>query len=110
MSYTSFSDIHVTAISCTGSCRLRSDFHRAFLISDIPSLVKCLSMRAGNEVELPAPLMHDGRQVGTLTSAVESLEGDRVYGLGYVRKAHANEGARLLTESGIEVLVEGFPC
>ena len=70
----------------------------------------CLSLAAGDAPELPAPLVLDGRQVGTLTSAVEALDGDRAHGLGYVRKAHAQEGARLFTESGVEVVVEGFPC
>ena len=70
----------------------------------------CLSLEAGGAPELPSPLMHDGRQVGTLTSAVEALDGDRTIGLGYVRKAHAQEGARLLMENGVEVVVVGFPC
>lgn len=70
----------------------------------------CLSLEAGNEIAPPSPLMHEDRQVGTLTSAVGSIDGDRIQGLGYVRKAHAKEGTRLLTESGIEVVVEGFPC
>ena len=70
----------------------------------------CLSFESGSEMDLPSPLMHEGRQVGTLTSAVESLDGERFHGLGYVRKAHAQEGKRLHTESGVEVVVEGFPC
>ena len=70
----------------------------------------CLSLGAGDAPELPSPLMHEGRQIGTLTSTVEALDGDRTIGLGYVRKAHAQEGTRLLTESGVEVVVEGFPC
>jgi len=70
----------------------------------------CLSLEAGDAPELPSPLMHDGRQVGTLTSTVEAVDGDRTIGLGYVRKAHVQEGARLLTEGGVEVGVEGFPC
>ena len=70
----------------------------------------CLSLKSGDAPELPSPLMHEGRQVGTLTSTVESLDGDRVHGLGYVRKAHAKEGTLLLTKSGVEVVVEGFPC
>ena len=70
----------------------------------------CLSVESGKEMDLPSPLMHEGRQVGTLTSAVESLDGERFHGLGYVRKAHAQEGNRLLTEGGVEVVVHGFPC
>ena len=70
----------------------------------------CLSLETGIGVELPSTLVHEGRQVGTLTSVVESLEGDRIYGLGYVRKAHTQEGTQLLTESGTEVVVEGSPC
>ena len=70
----------------------------------------CLYLDAGDAPELPSALMHEGKQVGTLTSAVEALDGDRAYGLGYVRKAHAQEGARLLTESGVKVVVDGFPC
>ena len=58
----------------------------------------CLSLEAGGAPELPTPLTHEGRQVGTLTSTVKALDGDRTIGLGYVRKAHAQEGARLLTE------------
>ena len=70
----------------------------------------CLSLGAGDAPALPSPLMHEGRQIGTLTSTVEVLDGDRTIGLGYIRKAHAQEGALLLTESGVEVVVEGFPC
>lgn len=70
----------------------------------------CLSLEAGAVPDLPSPLMHEGRQVGTLTSAVESLDGDRTIGLGYVRKAHAEEGTRLFTERGLAVVVEGMPC
>lgn len=69
-----------------------------------------LSLEAGDAPDLPSPLMHEGRQVGTLTSTVESLDGDRPIGLGYVRKAHAQEGTQLFTESGIAVVVEGMPC
>ena len=69
-----------------------------------------LSLEAGDAPELPSALMHEGRQVGTLTSAVEALDSDRAFGLGYVRKAHAQEGTRLFTESGVEIVVEGFPC
>ncbi len=68
-----------------------------------------LSFEAGYAPELPSPLMHEGRQIGTLTSTVEALDGDRGYGLGYVRKAHAQEGKRLRMEDGAEVVVEGFP-
>ena len=70
----------------------------------------CLSLESGDDMVLPSPLMQEGRQVGTLTSAVESLDGERFDGLGYVRKAHAQEGTRLTTESGIEVVVVSFPC
>lgn len=69
-----------------------------------------LSLESGNEMDLPSPLMYEGRQVGTLTSVVESLDGERFHGLGYIRKAHAQEGKRLNTESGVEVVVVGFPC
>ena len=70
----------------------------------------CLSLEAGDAPALPTPLTHEGRQVGTLTSTVKALDGDRIIGLGYIRKAHAQEGAQLLTECGVEVVVEGFPC
>ncbi len=70
----------------------------------------CLSLEACDALALPTPLTHEGRQVGTLTSTVEAFDGDRAYGLGYIRKAHAQEGTRLFTESGVEVVVEGFPC
>ena len=76
----------------------------------VQKYLMCLSLQSGASPELPSPLMHEGRQVGTLTSTVDPLDGDKVYGLGYVRKAHIQEGTRLLTESGIEVVVEGFPC
>ena len=76
----------------------------------VQKYLMCLSLESGIAPELPSPLMHEGRQIGTLTSTVESLDGGRMLGLGYVRKAHAQEGARLLTESGVEVVVEGFPC
>ena len=72
----------------------------------VQKYLMCLSLESGIAPELPSPLMHEGRQIGTLTSTVESLDGGRMYGLGYVRKAHAQEGARLLTESGLEVAVE----
>ena len=69
-------------------------------------LVK-LSWDGGDAPELPADLLHDGRKVGTLTSAVKAIDGDRFIGLGFVRKAHVEEGVRLLTEENVEVVVEG---
>ena len=68
-------------------------------------LVK-LSWDGGDAPELPADLLHDGRKVGTLTSAVKAIDGDRFIGLGFVRKAHVEEGVRLLTEENVEVVVE----
>ena len=59
--------------------------------------------------ELPVALTHEGRQVGTLTSATKSLNGDGYTGLGYVRKAHVQEGTQLLSEGGLEVVVEVIP-
>lgn len=69
-----------------------------------------LSWTEDDAPELPTALTHDSKQVGTLTSAVEAIDGSGSYGLGYVRKAHVQEGARLLTESGVEVKVIGLPC
>ena len=68
-------------------------------------LVK-LSWDGGDAPELPADLLHDGRKVGTLTSAVKTIDGDKFIGLGFVRKAHVEEGVRLLTEDDVEVVVE----
>ena len=68
-------------------------------------LVK-LSWDGGDAPELPADLLYDGRKVGTLTSAVKAIDGDRFIGLGFVRKAHVEEGVRLLTEENVEVVVE----
>ena len=58
--------------------------------------------------ELPTILSHEGRSVGTLTSAAVALGGGRCIGLGYVRKAHVHENTRLLTEWGGEAVVEGM--
>ena len=69
-------------------------------------LVK-LSWDGDVSTELPADLLHDGRKVGTVTSAVKTIDGDRFIGLGFVRKAHVEEGVRLLTEENVEVVVEG---
>ena len=59
--------------------------------------------------ELPVALTHEGRQVGTLTSATKSLNRDGHTGLGYVRKAHVQEGTQLLSEGGLEVVIEAIP-
>lgn len=59
--------------------------------------------------ELPSDLLHDGRKIGALTTAVARHDGDGVVGLGYVRNAHAEVGERLLTADGIEVVVERVP-
>ncbi|MXY46608.1 MAG: aminomethyl transferase family protein [Chloroflexi bacterium] len=64
-----------------------------------------LSMQSGVP-ELPSDLLHDGRKIGALTSAVALHNGDGIVGLGYVRNAHAEVGERLLTADGIEVVVE----
>ena len=65
-----------------------------------------LSWDADAAPELPVALLNDGRNVGALTTAATALDGNGCIGLGYVRKAHIDEGVRLLTESGIEVIVE----
>ena len=65
-----------------------------------------LSWGGEDAPELPVALMHEGRNVGTLTSVATALDGDSRFGLGYVRKAHAESGVRLLTEGGLDVLVE----
>lgn len=66
-----------------------------------------LSMQSGVP-ELPTDLLHDGRKIGTLTTAAKRHDGD-VVGLGYVRNARAEVGENLLTADGIEVVVEGLP-
>ena len=66
-----------------------------------------LSWEGDDTPELPVGLLHDGRNVGALTSAASALDGDGYIGLGYLRKAHVEEGTRLLTEGGFEVAVEG---
>ena len=65
-----------------------------------------LSWDGDDAPELPADLLHDGRKVGTLTTAVKTIDGDKFIGLGFVRKAHVEEGVRLLTEDDVEVVVE----
>ena len=65
-----------------------------------------LSWDGDDAPELPADLLHDGRKVGTLTSAVKTIDSDKFIGLGFVRKAHVEEGVRLLTEDDVEVVVE----
>lgn len=50
-------------------------------------------------------LCADGRRIGALTS-VAPPEAGRSVGLGYVRKAHAEPGAMLHTDAGVEVAVE----
>lgn len=70
-----------------------------------------LSWIGNDALALPTALMHEGKQVGTLTSAaVGARSNSDSYGLGYVRKAHIQEGTRLLTENGVEVEVVGLPC
>ena len=66
-----------------------------------------LSWEGDDTPKLPVGLLHDGRNVGALTSAASALDGDGYIGLGYLRKAHVEEGTRLLTEGGFEVAVEG---
>ena len=60
-----------------------------------------LSCSGDADLDVPTALVHEGRNVGTLTSSAVTLSGDRRIGLGYVRKAHAEAGARLLTESDV---------
>lgn len=67
-----------------------------------------LSWDADDAPELPVALLHDSRNVGAVTTAATALDGDGCIGLGYVRKAHVDKGTRLLTESGMEVMVEGM--
>ena len=58
--------------------------------------------------DLPAALLLEGRQVGTLTSSTRLFNGDGCIGIGYLRKAYIQDGARLLTEDGLAVTVEGI--
>lgn len=67
-----------------------------------------LSWDGDEAPDLPAALVLEGRQVGTLTSASNNLYVDGCIGLGYLRKAHIQNGVRLLTENGLEVIVEGI--
>ena len=67
-----------------------------------------LSWDADATLGPPVALLQDGRNVGALTTAATASDGDGCIGLGYVRKAHIDKGARLLTESGVEVMVEGM--
>jgi aminomethyltransferase len=49
-------------------------------------------------INAPAPLLHEGKEVGTLTSSVEAPDGQR-YGIGFVRVAHAVPGQMLTVGS-----------
>lgn len=50
-------------------------------------------------LEAPAPLLHDGKRAGMLTSSVTAPDGT-VYALGVVRMMHATPGATLLAGDG----------
>ncbi len=67
-----------------------------------------LSWSGDAALDTPTDLVHEGRKVGAVTSSAATLCGDRYIGLGYLRKAHAEKGTRLLTESDVEVEVEAI--
>ena len=64
-----------------------------------------LSWDGDDAPELPAALLREGRTVGTLTTAAIEPDSGKSIGLGFVRKAHVQEGVRLLTEDDVEVVV-----
>ncbi len=66
-----------------------------------------LSWHGDEAPDPPAAILHDGKQVGALTSAAVSTLHGKGIGLGYLRKAYAQEGRRLATDDGIDVVVEG---
>lgn len=51
-------------------------------------------LRLSQMLDAPAPLLHDGKEVGTLTSSVEAPDGQR-YGIGFVKVVHAVPGQML---------------
>ena len=61
-----------------------------------------LQLRA--DLETPAPLLHDGRNAGTVTSSVTAPDGN-VYAVGVVKTKVAMPDAQLITESGDTVTV-----
>ena len=65
-----------------------------------------LSWDGDDAPEPPAALLYDGKQVGTLTSVAAATLDGKGLGLGYLRKAYVQEGARLATDCGVGVVVE----
>ena len=67
-----------------------------------------LSWNGDESPDLPAALILEDKQVGTLTSSTNVFHNDEYIGLGYLRKGYFQDGARLLTEDGLDVMVEGI--
>ena len=71
---------------------------------------KCLARLAwpsDADVDAGAKLMLDGRQAGVVTSAIRDPRTGSGLGLGYVRKALSDAGARLTSDAGAQVDLTG---
>ena len=62
-----------------------------------------LTWPADAQVDAGTKLMLDGRQAGVVTSAIRDPRTGYGLGLGYVRKALSDPGARLTSEEGAQV-------
>ncbi len=67
-----------------------------------------VSLRLDERVEAPAPISLDGREVGALTSSVETPDGERI-GIGVIKVAAAQVGAAVVIAGSVSAQISGLP-
>ena len=67
-----------------------------------------VTVNLSSMVEAPAKISMDGRDVGMLTSSVQTPDGDAI-GLGVIKVAQAQVGASILIGESVEAVITGLP-
>ncbi len=67
-----------------------------------------VTVKLSGMIEAPAKISVDGHEVGTLTSSVQTPDGDAI-GIGVVKVAQAQVGALFVVGEGIAATISGLP-
>jgi tRNA-modifying protein YgfZ len=91
--------LELRAVSFHKGCYLGQEV--VCMLENRGQLTRRLALLEGAiEPSVGAALALDGKTVGQITSAARDPESGRTFALGYVKRAHANEGTALATEAG----------
>jgi len=67
-----------------------------------------VTLKMSAAVEAPAPITHGGREIGTLTSSVQTPDGDSI-GIGVIKVAQAEISASVMVGNVISAEISGLP-